>query len=320
MIDTARRRLLACAVIAGALPARAACAARSPVIGYVPGGGAAFDPAADAIRAAAAHDGISVKFAATAQHAHRQAGPQISQQIGPQASQVAAIRSFITEKVSLIVLAPVADSGWETVLREAKAAAIPVIVTGRALAAGEQDLVATFIGPDPAAQGRHAGRWLAAHTAQATRMPGAPFNIVELQGAQDSPQTLAHHHGFTQAIAGHSRLRMLQSRAAGPSRAGAMAVMAELLRAGGGNIGAVYAHSGELAIGAMAAIEQAGMRPGHDILVLSAGGGADAANAMAAGKINVAIACQPLSAAQLMQVARDVMAGKRVPRWVPPAE
>jgi len=324
MVDTARRRLLACAIIAAALPARTACAAPPLVIGCVPGGdaarGAGADTCADAcadsfagasanaIEAAAVRDGITVKFADT-RHGHPQSRPQDIQ--------VAAIRSFIAQKVSVIVLAPVADTGWDTVLREAKAAGIPVIVTGRAIAAGDPDLVATFIGPDPAAQGRRAGRWLAA---QSARAPATLINIVELQGPQDSPQPLAHHQGFAQAIAGHARLRMLQSQPGGPSRASAMAAMAALLRTHGRNIGAVYAHSGEMATGAIEAIEQAGMRPGRDILVLSVGGGTGAADAMAAGKLNLAIACPPLPGVLLMQVARDILAGKRVPRWVTPSD
>lgn len=323
MIDTARRRLLACAAMAAALPAvpvRTARAAQAPVIGFVRGSAVndptgSFGAGDDAIRAAAARDGIAVKFAAPWRPASSQPTTQASPQASPQESQVAAIRSFIAENVSLIVLAPAADSGWEGVLREAKAAAIPVIVTGRAIAAREQELAATFVGPDPAAQARQAGRWLAAHAA---RTAGAPVNIVELQGAHGSPQTLAHHGGFAQAIAGHPRLKMLQSGPGGQSRAGAMAAMGELLRIRGGQIHAVYAHSADLALGAIDAIEQAGMRPGRDIAVVSAGGGADAAAAMASGKLNLAIACQLPSAIQLVQVARDVMAGRRVPRWITP--
>lgn len=328
MLDTARRRLLAGAIVVAALPVRTACAAPPLVIGYVPGGrgdaardtGAGADDCSDAcagarlgaIQAAAVRDGVAVKFADT-RPAHRQSSRQ--------AIQIAAIRSFIAQKVSLIVLAPVADAGWDTVLREAKAAHIPVIVSGRAIAASDNDLVATFIGPDPAGQGRRAGRWLAAQAAQSARPPPTPLiNIIELQGPQGSAQALAHHHGFAQAIAGHPRLRMLQSQPGGASPANAMAAMTALLRAHGKNIGAVYAHSGDMAAGAIEAIEQAGMRPGRDILVLSVGGGAGAAGALAAGKLNLAIACPPLSPVLLVRVARDVIDGKRVPRWVAPAD
>lgn len=298
VVNPLRRALLACAVLSAAGAGRPALAARPLVIGYAPAGP---DPEGrnalvSSIKAAAARDGITIKFA--------DAGPLRD---NPQAAQLKALRSFITQQVDVIAFSPVSEAGWDAVLREARAVNIPVIVAGPAIATDGTGLYAAVVGPDYTGQGRQAGRWLAA---RAARVPGAVLNIAELQGDAGSSATAARSRGFAQAIAGNAQLNMLCSRAGGRD------AMQALLKQHGKNIGAVFAHHDELALGAIQAIEEAGLAPGRDVLVMSIGGGKGALDAMAAGKLNMAVECSPQLGAQLMQVARDVAAGRRVPRWV----
>ena len=76
----------------------------------------------------------------------------------------------------------------------------------------------------------------------------------------------------------------------------------------------------DMALGAIQAIEEAGFKPGVDILVISIDGIRAAFEAMVAGKINVTVECNPLLGPQLFQVARDVIAGKPVTRRITIAE
>src|SRR5688500_16768360 len=48
-----------------------------------------------------------------------------------QENQIKAVRSFIAQKVDVILLAPIVETGFEQVLQEAKAAEIPVILSDR---------------------------------------------------------------------------------------------------------------------------------------------------------------------------------------------
>ncbi|CAN7250046.1 ABC transporter substrate-binding protein [Pseudoduganella sp. LjRoot289] len=299
-----RRALLASALFAAAGAGIPGLAAAPLVIGYAQAGNdSAWRNANSAsIKAAAALEGITLKFADTAQN---------------QESQIAAIRSFIVQKVDLIAFTPMADAGWDTVLREAKAARIPVILTGRAIVPAEMELAAAFLGSDYAEQGRRAGRWLAA---RAAGTPNASFHIIELQGAAESPAALARSKGFAQAIAAHPKLKLLNSQSVASSRAEGRQAASGWLKAGGKNINVLYAHSDDMAMGAIDAIEEAGLAPGRDILVISIGGSRGAFEAMAAGKLNATIECSPLVGPQLMQLGRDVAAGKRVPKWVTTAE
>src|SRR3982750_3281537 len=80
-----------------------------------------------------------------------------------QENQIKALRSFIAQRVDVIAFSPVVETGWETVLREAKAANIPVILTDRAVEVTDDSLYLSLIGSDFVEEGRKAGRWLVEH-------------------------------------------------------------------------------------------------------------------------------------------------------------
>ena len=61
-----------------------------------------------------------------------------------QSNQIMAIRRFIQQEVDYIVFSPVVESGWDTVLEEAKRAGIPVIVIDRKVSV--RDTVSTLRG------------------------------------------------------------------------------------------------------------------------------------------------------------------------------
>src|SRR5438094_248803 len=80
---------------------------------------------------------------------------------GKQENQIRAVRSFITQGVDAIVIAPIVTTGWDPVLREAKRAKIPVILTDRAIKTDDESLYVCFIGSDFYEEGRMVADWLA---------------------------------------------------------------------------------------------------------------------------------------------------------------
>lgn len=250
------------------------------------------------IREAAGKEGVNLKFADAQQK---------------QENQVKAIRSFIAQRVDVIAFSPVVESGFETVLREAKAAKIPVILTDRAVNVNDKSLYTTFIGSDFVEEGRLAARWL---LQQAAKTPGKKYNIVELQGTVGSAPAIDRKAGFAEVIKGNPNLTIIRSQTGDFTRAKGKEVMEAFLKAQGKNINVLYAHNDDMAIGAIQAIEEAGMKPGKDILIISIDGVKGAFEAMMAGKLNVTIECNPLLGPQLMQIARDVVAGKPVPKRI----
>jgi simple sugar transport system substrate-binding protein len=293
-----RRNLIAAALIgAVSLPA---LAAKPLVIGFSQVGAESEWRSANtrSIKEAARQQNITLRFADAQQR---------------QENQVKAIRSFIAQRVDIIAFSPVVESGWETVLREAKAAKIPVILTDRAVNVTDTSLYATFIGSDFVEEGRRAARWL---VERAGKSPGKTFNIVELQGTVGSAPALDRKKGFEEVIAGKANLKISRSQTGDFTRTKGKEVMEAFLKAQGKNINVLYAHNDDMAIGAIQAIEEAGLKPGVDILVISIDGVKGAFQAMAAGKLNVTVECNPLLGPQLMAAAQAVAAGKPVERRI----
>ena len=250
------------------------------------------------IKDAAKKDGVTLKFADAQQK---------------QENQVKAIRSFIAQKVDVIAFSPVVESGWDTVLREAQAAKIPVILTDRAVDVADKSLYVTFIGSDFVEEGRRAGRWLLEHV---KKTPDAQVNIVELQGTVGSAPAIDRKKGFEEVIAANPHLKIIRSQTGDFTRAKGKEVMEAFLKAEGKKINVLFAHNDDMAIGAIQAIEEAGLKPGTDITIISIDGVKGAFEAMMAGKLNVTVECSPLLGPQLMAIARDVKAGKTVPKRI----
>lgn len=229
-----------------------------------------------------------------------------------QENQIKAIRSFIAQKVDVIAFSPVVETGWEPVLREAKAAKIPVILTDRAVDTKDESLWVTFIGSDFVEEGRRAAKWLV----EKMKDHQGTVNIVELQGTVGSAPAIDRKKGFEEVIKDKPNFKILRSQTGDFTRAKGKEVMEAFLKAEGKNINVLYAHNDDMAIGAIQAIEEAGMQPGKDILIISIDAVKGAFEAMMAGKLNVTVECSPLLGPQLMSAVNDVVAGKAVPKRI----
>jgi simple sugar transport system substrate-binding protein len=251
----------------------------------------------ESIRKAAREAGIETRL----EDAHRS-----------QENQVAALRSFIRQRVDVIALSPVVETGWELVLREIRSAGIPVILMDRTIEVSDDSLYISLIGSDFVEQGRRAGRWLLGNT---RHLPGE-IDIVELQGTVGSAPANDRKQGFAEIIAVDPRYRIIRSQSGDFSRESARRIMESFLQTEGRRIRAVYAHSDTMALGAIEAIEAAGFKPGSDILVLSIEGSRRGLEAVIAGKLNVTVECSPLLGPQLVATAKEVVAGHSVPRHI----
>jgi simple sugar transport system substrate-binding protein len=85
---------------------------------------------------------------------------------------------------------------------------------------------------------------------------------------------------------------------------------------GGRQINALYAHNDDMALGAIQAIEEAGLVPGEDIVIVSIDGVRAAFEAMVAGKLNCTVECNPLLGPQLFDAIEAILAGESVPKWI----
>lgn len=228
-----------------------------------------------------------------------------------QENQIKAIRSYIQQKVDVISFSPVVESGWDTVLKEAKDAGIPVILTDRAVDSKDTSLYVTFIGSDFVEEGRRAGKWLV----DKFKDEKGDVNIVELQGTTGSAPAIDRKAGFEETIKSSANLKIIASQTAEFTRAKGKEVMQAFLKANK-DIDVLYAHNDDMALGAIQAIEAAGLKPGVDIIIISIDGVKDGFVAASEGKINFIVECNPLLGPQLMQAVNDVLAGKEIPKRI----
>jgi galactofuranose transport system substrate-binding protein len=205
-----------------------------------------------------------------------------------QENQIKAIRGFIAQGVDAILLAPVVATGWEDVLTEAQEAEIPVVLLDRGIDASE-DLYLTSVASDQVKEGRVAGEWLV------ETLAGRDCNVVELQGTVGSSPAINRKQGFEEAIAGAANVTLLDSQTGDFTRSKGKEVMESFIKAndGGKNICALYAHNDDMAVGAIQAIKEAGLKPGTDILVVSIDAVPDIFQAMAAGEANATVELTP---------------------------
>nr|BFE77620.1 ABC transporter substrate-binding protein [Planobispora longispora] len=228
-----------------------------------------------------------------------------------QENQIKAIRSFIQQKVDVIAFSPVVESGWDTVLKEAKNAKIPVILTDRAVDSQDTSLYKTFLGSDFVEEGKKAGQWLVEEYKDSTET----VNIVELQGTTGSAPANDRKAGFAEVIGADAKFKVIASQTGDFTRAKGKEVMEAFLKSNP-DIDVLYAHNDDMGLGAIEAIEGAGKVPGKDIKIITVDAVKDGMQALADGKINYIVECSPLLGPQLMDLAKKVVAGEQVPARV----
>ncbi|QGH36012.1 substrate-binding domain-containing protein [Gracilibacillus salitolerans] len=228
-----------------------------------------------------------------------------------QENQIKALRNFIAQQVDIIALAPVVESGWETVLTEAQEADIPVILLDRGIEVEDESLYTSFIGSDFILEGENAAKELINLIGE-----DEETNIVELQGTVGASAANDRMEGFANIIDGNDNYNIIKSQTGEFTRSKGKEVMEAFLKSDGENIDAVYAHNDDMALGAIQAIEEYGLKPGEDIKIVSVDGIGDIFEAVIAGKANIIVECNPLLGPQLAQAAKDLMEGKEIERWI----
>lgn len=225
-----------------------------------------------------------------------------------QENQIKALRSFIAQGVDVIAFSPVVETGWEPVLQEIKKAKIPVILSDRAVDVSDNALYVTFIGADFVEEGRRAANWLA-------KASGGKAMIAELVGTPGSAPAIDRKKGFEEVLAKYPDMKIIKSQSGDFTRAKGKEVMESFLKSPEAKqITALFAHNDDMALGAIQAMEEAGVKPGKDILIVSIDGVRGAFEAMAAGKLNCTVECNPLIGPQLFDAVDAIMAKKELPK------
>ena len=231
-----------------------------------------------------------------------------------QENQLTAIRNFIQQEVDYILLAPVTETGWDTVLQEAKDADIPVIIVDRMVDVSDDSLYTTWIGTDSLLEGRKAAEWLNAYTT-AKGIDAKDVNIVDIQGTIGSTAQIGRSKGLEEGVDDYG-WNLLAQQSGEFTQAKGQEVMESMLKQYD-NINVVYCENDNEAFGAIDAIEAAGKTVGSDIangeiMVMSF----DTTNAgltdTLAGKIACDVECNPLHGPRAEELIKALEAGEEV--------
>ncbi|MDK1348721.1 ABC transporter substrate-binding protein [Streptomyces sp. 378] len=231
-----------------------------------------------------------------------------------QENQISAIRSYIQQKVDVIAFSPVVVTGWDAILKEAKAAKIPVVLTDRSVESDES-LFVTLVGSDFTDEGRRAAKILEKVLEKAGHK--GKVKIAQLEGTTGAAPAIERAKGFKEVMDAEHKddWEIVVSQTGDFTRAGGKQVMAAFLQSNP-DINVLYAHNDDMGLGAIQAIEAAGKKPGKDILIVTVDGVKDGFIAMSEGKINAIVECNPLLGPQLMEVVKKVHEGEKVERWI----
>jgi len=248
------------------------------------------------IKDTAAKLGVNLKFADAQQK---------------QEDQIKAIRTFIQQKVDVIGVSPVVETGWDTVFQEAKNAGIPVVLVDRS--ANCPNLFATFIGSDFIKEGQDACDMLA-------DAMGQKGNVVELEGTVGASAATERKKGFDDQLAAkYPNMKIIASQSGDFTRDGGKKVMEAFLKANP-QIDGVFGHNDDMCLGAIEAIKDAGKKPGTDIKIVGCDGVKGMFQAMVNGEANGTAECNPLLGPQFFQACLDLKNGKTLPAWIKSTE
>jgi len=247
----------------------------------------------DSIKAAAKEAGIELIFSNAYQKTE---------------NQIDAIRSFINQRVDAIAFSPNIESGWDSVLQEAKDAGIPVFITDRSINTKDDSLYVTCIGADFEAEGKRAGEWLL----DKMKDRKGEIRIYELEGTYGSAPTIGRKKGFEQVIRKNPNMKLFGFTDEDFMRSKGKEIMEDFLKPKDLKIDVLFAHNDDMALGAIDAMEEYGIKPGKDVTIVSVDAGREAFEAMIAGKLNCTVECNPLLGPQLMQTVKNYFDGKQM--------
>lgn len=227
-----------------------------------------------------------------------------------QENQIKAIRDFIQQEVDYIVVAPVVETGWETVLEEAKEAGIPVILSDRMMDVSDDSLYECWVGGNFIKEGEDAVAWLKEYLASQGRAD-EEINIVTLQGTIGASAQVGRTEGFANAM--EPNWTMLDKQTGEFTQSKGQEVMESFLKQYD-DIDVVVCENDNMAFGAVDAIKAAGKTcgPDGDIIIIGFDAVKAAFESMIAGDMNVSIECNPLHGPRVDEIIQTLEAGGTV--------
>lgn len=229
-----------------------------------------------------------------------------------QENQIKAIRRFISQQVDYIVFSPITESGWTTVLEEAKSAGIPVIVVDREIAVADSTLYTAWVGSDTVWEGEQAGQWLERDLIVHGK-ENEQINIVILEGTPGSSAQIGRSEGFKKYIRKHENWNVLAQESGDFTTAKGKEVMQKYLKLYD-DIDVVVSQNDDMTLGAVEAMQEAGvyLGPYDGVRIISYDGGKTALEMVRNSIIDVDVECNAEQGEYVRNIINQLEKGKIV--------
>ena len=226
-----------------------------------------------------------------------------------QQSQIDAFTSFVDEGVDVILLSATEGSGWEASLERAQEAEIPVILIDRGIEPNDDSLYATRIAPDNMVVSESVAEW-----AVSAFPEGANYFVLE--GPAGVSVVNERNEGFQSVIGEEDAFVSLGAQTANWSTEEARSVMETVLQANDNVVQFVFAQNDEMGLGAVQAVEAAGLTPGVDVQIATIDGTRSALEALAAGQLSFVAEYNPLFGETALEAVETVLDGGEVESYI----
>ena len=219
-----------------------------------------------------------------------------------QEKQITAIRNFINQEVDYIVLAPITMEGWDTVLTEAKAAGIPVIIVDRMVDTDDPDLFTCWVGSDTRREGDLAVKWMEENLS-------GPLRIVHLQGNIGSSAQAGRTEGLEAGLEANPDWELVFQAPGDFVQAKGQELMEEVLNQGI-DFNVIYAENDNMAYGVIDALKAHNIVPGKDVTIISFDAAHDALKLVLSGELNLDVECNPLHGPRVRTLIEQLERGE----------
>ncbi|MDR1619345.1 MAG: ABC transporter substrate-binding protein [Clostridiales bacterium] len=229
-----------------------------------------------------------------------------------QENQLRTVRTFIQQGVDYIVIAPRLETGWDSILQEAKDAGIPVILIDRDIEVEDRNLYAAYIGSDFRKEGETAVKWLE-DLLEKQRKTEEPVRIVHIQGTIGSSAQIGRTTALEQGALRHSNWQIVAQEPGDFTRAKAYEVMSSILEKTT-DVDIIYCENDGEALGAIDAMEEAGLTCNADggVIVISFDATRLGLTRCLEGKIALNVECNPLQGPYVADIIRQMERGEPV--------
>lgn len=190
--------------------------------------------------------------------------------------QIEQIESFIAQKVDVIILNPCEYEASSPAVSKALAAGIPIVNVNSAT----KIQPTAFVGSNDVESGRIAMKFI-------SEKLGGKGNIVMIQGLNGQAAQIQREQGAKEIMEQFPGIKMIAQQTAEWDRAKSMDLMQNWIQSYGTKINAVFAHNDEMGLGAIKALQDAGMK--DKVIVVSIDAIADALQAVKKGDLDATV-------------------------------